>query len=188
MDYTWPQVGSGLPWWSYVRVTIQERAGVHQEKEGGEESVLEPWHAFSLSSRATGTHLELHRTVEVNPQHLFDGCDDVLLHSSSRQHYKPKPTTKRSLVSLWIMWASHFWSPKQSLCSAKLWQQLPKSFCKIRPRLRKNRGTAVDLDIPRFFSLCQAPNGKTQSFKTLSSNILKGLKMLLSKTRWHLPL
>lgn len=104
VHYTWPTVGSGLPWRSDVWAAIPEWAGIHQEEEGGEEraSVLEPWQAFRLSSRATGTHLELHCTVEVNPQHFFDGRDDVLVHGSPGQHCKPKPTTKRSLVSLRI--------------------------------------------------------------------------------------
>lgn len=151
VHYTWPTAGSGLPWWSDVWAAIPEWAGVHQEEEGGEEraSILEPWQAFSLSSRATGTHLELHCTVEVNPQHFFDSRDDVFVHGSPGQHCKPKPTTKRSLVSLRITRTAHFWAPRQ--CSAELWHQLWKSFCKIRPRLWKNRGTAVDLDIPGLF-------------------------------------
>lgn len=34
------------------------------------------------------THLELHHAVKVGPQHLFDGCDDILLHGSAGQHCK----------------------------------------------------------------------------------------------------
>lgn len=92
-----------------------------------------------------GTHLELHGTIEVNPQHLFDGCDDVLLHGSSGQHYEAKPTSKRSLVSQ-VMQTSRFWTPGQSLCWAQACQQLPKSFFKIRTRVGKNRGRGVHLE------------------------------------------
>lgn len=57
---------------------------------------------------AAGTHLELHHTVEVAPQHLFDGHNDVLLHSSAGQHcksaqchYEQAEDRRPSLVSAW---------------------------------------------------------------------------------------
>lgn len=57
---------------------------------------------------AAGTHLELHHTVEVVPQHLFDGHNDVLLHSSAGQHcksaqrhYEQAEDRRPSLVSAW---------------------------------------------------------------------------------------
>lgn len=53
--------------------------------------VPSPW-APGSDVPAAGTYLELHRTVEVNPQHLLDRRDDVLLHGSSGQHCKAKPT------------------------------------------------------------------------------------------------
>lgn len=40
---------------------------------------------------AAGTYPELHCPIEMHPQHLLDGRDDVLLYGSSGQHCKRKP-------------------------------------------------------------------------------------------------
>lgn len=79
-------------------------AGVQQEKGGVRVShahghVHSTW-ALPAAFRASGTHLELHDTVEVTLQHLFDGRDDVLLHGSAGQHCKSKPTPGCASVSL----------------------------------------------------------------------------------------
>lgn len=51
--------------------------------------------AFPPGARVTlpaaGTYPELHCPIEMNPQHLLDGRDDVLLYGSSGQHCKQKP-------------------------------------------------------------------------------------------------
>jgi hypothetical protein len=88
---------------------IRKGWGVNQERGRTEEKEwFQSCYHLPSDSWATGTHLQLHDTVEVDPQHFFDWRNDILLHSSSGQHYKLKPTTKCILVLLRIMKVSHF--------------------------------------------------------------------------------